>query len=116
MGNSTADLILGVKLIPGNDRRHFCKPTDVAVMTDGTFFVADGYCNSRVIRFDADGKFQKQWGQSSAGSGLQPPPLAFLIPHGLAVAEELGEMEVSSLTMFGRGLWTGRTGFGYGFR
>ena len=92
MGNSTADLTLGVKLIPGNDRRHFCKPTDVAVMTDGTFFVADGYCNSRVIRFDPDGKFQKQWGQSSAGSGLTPPPLAFLVPHGLAVAEDFGEL------------------------
>ena len=90
MGNETADLVLGVKMIPGNDQRHFCKPTDVAVLADGTFFVADGYCNSRVIRFDAQGNFQKQWGQSPAGSGPQPPPLAFFVPHGLAVDEERG--------------------------
>jgi len=90
MGNETADLTLGVKKIPGNDRRHFCKPTDVAVMADGTFFVADGYCNSRVIRFDANGNFQRQWGQSPAGSGPQPPPLAFFVPHGLALDEKRG--------------------------
>ena len=91
MGNTTADLTLGVKMIPGKDRRHFCKPTDVAVMTDGTFFVADGYCNSRVVRFDANGNYQSEWGQSPAGSGPQPPPLAFYVPHGLAIAEELGK-------------------------
>ncbi len=24
---------------------------------DGTFFVADGYCNSRVVKYSKDGKF-----------------------------------------------------------
>ena len=43
-------LELGVKLQPGSDDRHFCKPTDVAIKADGGFFVSDGYCNSRVIR------------------------------------------------------------------
>ena len=46
---------------PGNDDVHYCKPTSVAV-TDDTehFFVADGYCNSRIIKYsvriDSDGK------------------------------------------------------------
>ena len=46
---------------PGNDDTHYCKPTSVAV-TDDTqhFFVADGYCNSRIIKYsvriDSDGK------------------------------------------------------------
>ena len=96
MGNATADLVLGVKMVPGNDKRHFCKPTDVAVMADGTFFVADGYCNYRVIRFKPDGTFEKQWGESPAGSGLRPPPLAFAIPHGLALNEEKGEASLVS--------------------
>jgi hypothetical protein len=31
--------------------RHYCKPTAVAVSKDtNTFFVSDGYCNSRVIK------------------------------------------------------------------
>lgn len=38
-------LELGEKLVPGNDEKHFCKPTDVAVAKNGDFFVADGYCN-----------------------------------------------------------------------
>jgi hypothetical protein len=33
---------------PGSDDFHYCKPTSVAVMANTkTFFVADGYCNSR---------------------------------------------------------------------
>lgn len=35
-------LTLGVAFQPGTDHRHFCKPSDVAVATDGSFFVADG--------------------------------------------------------------------------
>lgn len=38
-------LTLGVKLEPGSDTKHFCKPTKVAFLRDGTFFVSDGYCN-----------------------------------------------------------------------
>ena len=39
----------GEKFTPGSDPEHFCKPTDVAVLPDGTPFVADGYCNSRLV-------------------------------------------------------------------
>ena len=36
----------------GNDNRHYCKPTAVAVMSDSrTFFVSDGYCNQRIIKY-----------------------------------------------------------------
>ena len=35
-------------------------PTAVAVsQTTGDFFVADGYCNSRVMKFNKDGKLLK---------------------------------------------------------
>lgn len=45
-------LTLGTKLQPGNDDDHFCKPTDVAVTSDGNyFFVSDGYCNGRIIKY-----------------------------------------------------------------
>ena len=32
----------------------------VAVSNDGDVFVADGYCNSRVMHFAADGSFVQQ--------------------------------------------------------
>ena len=36
-------LVLGTKFVPGNDEKHFCKPTSVAVSSSGLIFVADGY-------------------------------------------------------------------------
>merc|ERR1712045_433298 len=43
---------LGTKFKPGNDNVHYCKPTAVAVMSDSrTFFVSDGYCNQRIIKY-----------------------------------------------------------------
>ncbi len=36
------ELVLGVQFEPGSDDKHFCKPTDVAVLRSGEFFVSDG--------------------------------------------------------------------------
>lgn len=41
-GSDKPDLTLGVKFEPGSDTKHFCKPTDVAVLSNGDFFVSDG--------------------------------------------------------------------------
>ena len=50
-GESHEPLIeLGEKFIPGSDEKHFCKPTSVAVAED-FFYIADGYCNSRIIKY-----------------------------------------------------------------
>lgn len=42
-GAREPSLVLGKAFEPGNDEAHFCKPTDVAVASNGAFFVADGY-------------------------------------------------------------------------
>ncbi len=56
-GSEHPDLVLGEKFVPGSDEAHFCKPTSVAVVeSTGDFFVADGYCNSRVMKFNRHGK------------------------------------------------------------
>ena len=34
--------VLGEKFVPGSDGDHFCKPTSVAVATNGMVFVGDG--------------------------------------------------------------------------
>lgn len=35
-------LVLGEFLKPGKDDKHFCKPSDVAALDNGDFFVTDG--------------------------------------------------------------------------
>lgn len=35
-------MVLGERFEPGNDREHFCQPTDVAVMNSDDIYVADG--------------------------------------------------------------------------
>ncbi|KJH53351.1 NHL repeat protein [Dictyocaulus viviparus] len=78
-------LSLGEKLVPGNDHQHFCKPTDIAVSKNGYFFVADGYCNSRVLKFDPNGKLVDSFGAAIDDFG----PSDFIVPHSLALIEDL---------------------------
>jgi sugar lactone lactonase YvrE len=54
---------LGEVGVPGNDEKHFARPTDIAWLPDGTFFVSDGYVNTRVVKFDKDGKYLLTWGE-----------------------------------------------------
>lgn len=53
--------------------------TDIGWTKDGSMFVADGYGNSRVAKFDKDGIFVKAWGER----GNQPGN--FNTPHSLVV-------------------------------
>ncbi|CAD5211293.1 unnamed protein product [Bursaphelenchus xylophilus] len=78
---------LGEKMVPGDDNTHFCKPTDVAVAKNGEFFVADGYCNSRVMKFDKEGNFIGSFGH--ANSGISPKAGEFFVPHSLVLIEDM---------------------------
>ncbi|VVC24940.1 Hypothetical protein CINCED_3A005809 [Cinara cedri] len=89
--NSTYNLILtlGTSFEPGQDFDKFCKPTSVAVATSGEFYVADGYCNSRIVKFSADGRVLLEWGRSTKVSGdMTVPPYQLWIPHALTLAED----------------------------
>ncbi|XP_026474326.1 peptidyl-alpha-hydroxyglycine alpha-amidating lyase 1-like [Ctenocephalides felis] len=81
-------LTLGKKFLPGNSLDRFCKPTSVAVMRSGDFFVADGYCNSRIMKFSMNGEYLTSWGKSTRNDDRKPPPYNFRIPHALALAED----------------------------
>ena len=72
-------LTLGTVRVPGNDETHFNLPTDVAVRPDGGVYVSDGYENTRVVSFSADGAFLSQWGVKGSGAG------EFDLPHGIAL-------------------------------
>jgi peptidylamidoglycolate lyase len=72
-------LTLGERAQAGNDHAHFNLPTDVAVLRDGSFYVSDGYKNTRVIKFSAEGKFEFEWGGIGKRGG------EFNLPHGIAL-------------------------------
>lgn len=63
-------MILGEAFEPGHDEKRFCKPTAVAVESNGDFFVSDGYCNSRIIKFNAKGEIILQWGRHLKIDGI----------------------------------------------
>ena len=66
-GGDKPSLSLGMELQPGSGKDHFCKPTDVAVdVMTGDIFVADGYCNSRIVKFSAAGDYILEWGKASS--------------------------------------------------
>ncbi|CAK9296626.1 unnamed protein product [Gordionus sp. m RMFG-2023] len=79
-------LELGIPFQPGHDATHFCKPTDIAILPNGEFFVADGYCNSRIIKFSSDGKFIIQYGQPTNLYQSIPTRDYMKVPHSLALA------------------------------
>src|SRR4029453_10179091 len=58
--------------VPGDN---FNRPTDVAWDAQGNIYVADGYGNSRIAKFDRNGKYLKSWGSRGSGPGQ------FNIPH-----------------------------------
>lgn len=55
----------------------FNRPTGVTVLDSGEIFVADGYGNARVHKFDPEGDLLRSWGQPGPNRG------EFRIPHSI---------------------------------
>ena len=72
-------MTLGEFRVPGNDQTHFARPTDIAWLPNGDFFVSDGYTNTRVVKFNKDGKYLLEWGKPGKG------PSEFNTVHGIAI-------------------------------
>ena len=89
-----------LQFVPGNDNLHYCKPTSIAVSNDGkTFFVADGYCNHRIIKYSVEInnlgynnvtlKKLMSWGKVNKHNTLmQLSPYMLNVPHALAMAHD----------------------------
>ena len=109
-------LVLGKTHTAGEADWLFNQPADVAVGKNGEIYVADGYGNSRIVKFDRDGKYLKEWGKYGSGPG------EFNLPHSVVVDGEgrvyVGDRENKRIQIFdaeGTFLreWTG-IGYPYG--
>jgi len=109
-------MVLGRKGVAAESDWLFNQPTDVAIGRNGEVYVADGYGNSRVAKFDRNGKFLKAWGKYGTRPG------EFKLPHTVAVDREgrvyVGDRENMRIQVFddeGRFLkaWT-NLGYPYG--
>jgi peptidylamidoglycolate lyase len=80
-----------------SDDKHFYRPTFMAFQVDGSFYVADGYANTRVVKFDKDGNYLMAWGEKGDGTGEAPEtrPNYFNNVHGVAVDPETREVYVN---------------------
>ncbi len=66
----------------------FNRPTNIGFGADGSFFVTDGYGNSRVAKYNKDGDYLKQWGSKGTGDSQ------FNIVHDI-VADKAGKLFVA---------------------
>lgn len=75
-------MTLGERGVGGDDATHFRRPTDIDWLPDGTFFVSDGYGNTRIAKFDRNGNFLTSWGTRGKAPGQLDTP------HGIAVGPD----------------------------
>ena len=75
---------LGTPGVGGSDAKTFSEPNAVLVAPNGNIFVSDGHDagpghNARVVVFDSQGRFLRQWGTHGIGPGQMD------VPHCLAM-------------------------------
>jgi peptidylamidoglycolate lyase len=58
------------------------EPAVLAFLPDGSFLLGDGYWNTRIVKYDADGEYVTEWGEAGSGPGQ------FDLVHGLAVDQD----------------------------
>jgi DNA-binding beta-propeller fold protein YncE len=100
---------------PGAGLDEFNKPTDVAFAAADAFYVADGYGNSRVLKFSPSGRLIGSWGTPGKGKG------EFDLPHSIVVDDQgrvlVGDRENNRIQVFdGDGrlldIWSGFAPYG----
>lgn len=110
-------LVLGTGTA-GIGKDQFNEPTDVAFGPKDEVYISDGYGNSRVMKFNQEGKFLDTWGSPGTDKGQ------FRLPHCIIVDSTgrvlVGDRENSRIQIFddnGKWLatWKGFTPYGLAF-
>ena len=81
------EFTLGQLGVRGRGPNTFDRPTDIAWLPDGTYFISDGYGGTRVAKFDRNDKFLLDWGQP-AKNPQNPGPSEFNTPHSIAISAD----------------------------
>jgi DNA-binding beta-propeller fold protein YncE len=111
-------LALGQSDKPGLGNDQFNQPTDIAFGANGEIYVTDGYGNSRVMKFAANGKFLSQWGSPGKRNG------EFDLPHSIVVDAKnrvlVGDRENNRIQVFNSEgefleVWPGFAPYGMSF-
>jgi len=94
-------MTLGKPGVSGSGPDLFDQPTDVVVAPNGDIFVTDSHRNgknNRVVKFDRNGKFIKEWGRKGSGPG------EFSEPHTIAMDSRgrlfVGDRENNRIQIF----------------
>ncbi len=94
-------MTLGKEGVAGDGNDVFNKPSDLLVAPNGDIFVADGHDaggNNRIVKFDKDGNYLMQWGETGGDHGQ------FRDPHALAMDSQgrlfVGDRGNSRLQIF----------------
>jgi outer membrane protein assembly factor BamB len=101
----------GIPPPPGPAKPYaFYRPTDIAWDADGNIFISDGYGNSRIVKYDKDGRFLKSVGTTRGKERGQ-----FNVPHTIATDAKgnvyVGDRENSRMQVFDndlnfKAIWT----------
>jgi streptogramin lyase len=86
-------MTLGTPGVAGAGHDTFNGPADVAIAPNGDIFVADGHGNSRIVKFDKNGKYLMEWGEkgSMLGQFNEPHTLAFDSKGRLFVGDRMNQ-------------------------
>jgi len=80
-------MTLGQMGVEGRGPNTFARPTDIAWLPDGTFFISDGYHGKRVAKFDKDGKFLMDWG-AAPKDPKNPGPNEWNTVHSISISKD----------------------------
>ncbi len=82
--NQSGEIVftIGEKGVPGNDKTHFNKPTDIDFLDDDSHLISDGYGNQRVMKLNTNFEYMEEWGVKGTNPG------EFVLPHALTLGSD----------------------------